>query len=139
MVNTKVVVILVASHTVTLGAGIWLVVEVVRRLSHFGDLEQLASSRAAASAVFIEAPGDAAREALLKNLELLDRLGPSALPASELAADRLVTLSRLWKVEKAAGRSEQAADYRAKAQRVCEEAKWRDCSDQAMDGLVRRH
>lgn len=91
MVNAKLVVILVLPHVATLGAGIWLGVEVVRRLSHFGDLEQLAVSQAKSSAVFNEPSADAARDVLLRNLNLLDRLGPTALPATEMAADRLVT------------------------------------------------
>lgn len=139
VMNAKLVAILVASHVVTLVAGLWLGFELVRRVSRFGDMEQLALSQTTASAAFKEAPGDAAREVLLRNLDLLDRLGPSALPATELAVDRLVTLTRLSKVETNAGRVEQAADYRAKAHRVCEDAKWRDCSEQAMDRLVSKH
>jgi hypothetical protein len=128
--------ILIATHVTTLLAGAWLGFQLIGRLTHFGALEELAQSQALASASFAEGANNDAREALVRNLELLDRRGPSALQPTELAVDRAITLLRLWKVEVAAGRAQQATDYRARAQRVCEEAKWKDCSDQAMDRLI---
>ena len=137
--TARVVVILVVSHAVMLGMGFWVGVEVVRRLATFGVLEELALSQRIASTAFNETSGDAARETLLRNEELLEHLGPAVLSPTELAIGRMRTLTRVWKVEVGAGRGEQATYYRAKVQRVCEEARWRDCSDQAMERLLNLH
>ena len=136
--NARVVAILVVSHAVMLCIGFWIGIEVVRRLGSLGILEELALSQRIARTAFNETSGDSARETLLRNDELLDHLGPAALSPTELAIDRMMTLTRLWKVEVGAGRGEQATYYRAKVQRVCEQARWRDCSDQAMERLLGR-
>lgn len=130
--------LLVLSHIVALGIGSWIGVEIVNRVSHFRDLEHLGNSQKHASVQFAEASTDTAREALTQHLDLLNRLGPSTLPGTELALDKMLTVVRLWRVEIASDRYEQAAAYHVEAQHLCEAAKWRDCSDEEMVRLLNR-
>lgn len=125
---------LVGSHWIALSAGGWLGVRAARDANKVAALSTLSSSETLAEAQLARGPSATTRSALIRRLALLDVLGPtSELPEETLDLERLFVVLRLWKVEVALGEPEQGNDYLEQAHRLCETAKWKDCSNAALE------
>jgi len=87
---------------------------------------------------FESGPPDAARRALLRELDSLKETRPtSLLREQDIARLRIIVLLRLWKIEAAGSNAEAAERYKTMALATCNQAKWRDCSEAMMQGLLR--
>jgi hypothetical protein len=127
---------LIVSHLMVLSLGPWQGVSFVQRVVHLGATDMVAHAEEHATEQFEQASPDTAREALVELIDILDRLGPADEPHEEYVRSKLVTLIRLSKVEETAGRSSPAADWRMTARNLCDSEHCKDCSDEALEGLV---
>jgi hypothetical protein len=124
-----------ATHALALSAGLSIGIWFARS-SKPGSLIAISYSEERSRLLASQAPSDVAVGALQRHLEVLDELGPTAAPGTELDADRIITFVRLWKVESGLGRAEAASSYLTQARNLCSTAKWRDCSDPGLEGIL---
>ena len=129
--------VLAATHTGAVVAGVayGTRTRVVRDVAIASKLE---ISEEIARTKFVAGSRDDARETLQRHLDLLDQTRPSpVIRESDLTALKVLTLLRLSRVESGIpAYEEKSLEHRAQAQKICSDAMWRDCSDEAMDRLL---
>ena len=129
--------ILVLTHGAFLAFGWRRGVTAGRTLGSIDAASKLELSEEVARTQFQVGPHPAARDALLRQLDLLNHLEPSeVLRKEDLTSIRILTLLRLSNVEMAMGDTQKASEYRAQADSTCTDAQWRDCSDAALQRLL---
>lgn len=129
--------LLALTHTGALVAGVVYGTR-TRVARDLGTASRVQLSEEIARTKFLVGPRDDARETLQRHLDLLNQTQPSStLRESDLTSLKILTLLRLSKVESGIpADQEMSHEHRAQARKLCTDAMWRDCSDEAMDRLL---